>query len=262
MCLLVDLASHCYSTAVTSESRVAGLILARSGSSLKDKNIREILGHPLFTWPAAACLESGLTDTIFVSSDSPSYLEIASQYGLLGIDRPDYLASDTSSGCEAIAHGLQAIERSLGEVDYLIVMHGNAPCMTSKELQAAMVLMESDRHISAVIPASVDLDHHPFRAKRLTDDGFVEGFFGKSLSASSNRQDLPTSVFFLHTFWLLRRDSVISQTGEAPWLCHGNRVKPLLVDGSPGDVHNEADIANVTKWLFENKVKQPRRLDN
>ena len=54
------------------------IIPARSGSKgLKDKNIKNLAGKPLLAYAINATIDSGLYDTVHVSTDSEIYADIA-----------------------------------------------------------------------------------------------------------------------------------------------------------------------------------------
>lgn len=58
------------------------IIPARSGSTrIKDKNVVDFCGRPLIAYPLAAARESGLFDTIHVSTDSERYAGIVRDLG-------------------------------------------------------------------------------------------------------------------------------------------------------------------------------------
>lgn len=71
------------------------IIPARSGSKgLKDKNIKLLNGKPLLAYSIEAALKSKCFDTVFVSTDSKKYAEIAKEYGA----EVPFLRSKTNSG--------------------------------------------------------------------------------------------------------------------------------------------------------------------
>ena len=64
------------------ELKSIAIIPARSGSKgLPDKNIRPLNGIPLIAYTIKAALDSGMFDTVMVSTDSEKYAEIARKYG-------------------------------------------------------------------------------------------------------------------------------------------------------------------------------------
>jgi CMP-N,N'-diacetyllegionaminic acid synthase len=87
----------------------------RSGSkSIPDKNVEAVCGKPMFCWTLEAALRTAEIDTIVVSSDSDSYLEIASHYAnVLCIKRPDNISGDDSSDEQFILHAIRCISASI-----------------------------------------------------------------------------------------------------------------------------------------------------
>jgi hypothetical protein len=102
----------------------------------------------------------------------------------------------------------------------------------------------------------VDQDRHPYRAKKLNPDGTAISFFPNLLDASTNRQDLPTSLFFDHSIWVIRAKHFFLQDGEAPWKEMGPKVKVVLTEGS-FDIHSSSDIVLTENWLLEHAVSPP-----
>ena len=49
--------------------KVYALLTGRGNNTLKDKNILDILGHPVLYYPACAALKSAFVDKCFCSSD-------------------------------------------------------------------------------------------------------------------------------------------------------------------------------------------------
>ena len=62
--------------------KVLGVILARSGSKgIKNKNIKELCGHPLISYSIYAGLNSKLISKLIVSTDSKKIAKISESYG-------------------------------------------------------------------------------------------------------------------------------------------------------------------------------------
>ena len=65
-----------------SKVRLIAIIPARSGSKgLLNKNIRLLNGKPLIAYSIEAAFNSGLFDTVHVSTDSQEYATVAKSYG-------------------------------------------------------------------------------------------------------------------------------------------------------------------------------------
>ena len=89
--------------------KIIGIIPARSGSKgLKDKNIRPLNGKPLLAYSIDAAKESGIFETIHVSTDSQEYAEIAKLYGADVPFLRDMLNSgDASSSWDVVREALR-----------------------------------------------------------------------------------------------------------------------------------------------------------
>jgi CMP-N,N'-diacetyllegionaminic acid synthase len=57
----------------------------------------DFAGKPLLTWSILQAFDSGVVDTVYVSSDSDEILDVAVRYGAVAIRRSDELATDTTT---------------------------------------------------------------------------------------------------------------------------------------------------------------------
>lgn len=86
-------------------------IPARAGSKrIKNKNIRELKGHPLIAYTIQSAIDSGIFDDIYVSSDSDEILDISEYYGAKRIKRPYVFSGDRVSDIFWIKHALGLID--------------------------------------------------------------------------------------------------------------------------------------------------------
>jgi CMP-N-acetylneuraminic acid synthetase len=102
--------------------KIVSIIPARSGSKgLRDKNIKDLGGHPLIAWSIRASSKSKYINTTFINTDSNEYASIGVSYGAQSpFLRPDHLATDTSSDYDFILHFLQFLSKN-GELPDLLV---------------------------------------------------------------------------------------------------------------------------------------------
>jgi CMP-N,N'-diacetyllegionaminic acid synthase len=235
--------------------RVVALLTGRGNNTLKDKNVIPILGKPALTYPANAAKNSLCCDHFFVSSDCEKILNAAAECGFQPINRPKELASPKSLHKDAINHALAEMQKVGINPDILVVLLANSPTVLPKWIADCVNTMKNDETCSAVVPVMVDMDHHPYRAKRIMDDGSIKSFFDfKGKTISSNRQDLPKGYFLCHNFWVLRVSGGLNEAeGEAPWNFMGPRVLPYEVDDS-FDIHTYEEIERAEKWLIKNEI--------
>lgn len=94
------------------------IIPARGGSKgLTRKNIQLLAGKPLVSWPVKAALESGVIDTIFVTTDDQEIANCAIEAGAeVPFLRPENLAKDDTTTESSLKQALESYEHYTGEV--------------------------------------------------------------------------------------------------------------------------------------------------
>jgi CMP-N,N'-diacetyllegionaminic acid synthase len=113
--------------------KILSVITARAGSKgIPMKNVKNLLGQPLFTWSVSASFHSKYIDCTVVSSNCDKVREITDKYfkniwpgSFYNIKRPDEFATDTSKNEEAIIHALRNVE---GDYDIVINLQPTSPC--------------------------------------------------------------------------------------------------------------------------------------
>ncbi len=234
--------------------KCVALLTGRGNNTMKDKNILPVLGKPLLYYPASAAKGCQCISDFYVSSDDDKILGEAEKIGYKPIKRPDELALPTSQHIDAIKHAIGVMHEQNCFPDILVVLLANAAIVKSGWIEKSIKLMSENQQLSAVAPVMEEMDHHPYRAKRLRNDGCLDTWFdfsGKSIS--TNRQDLPVNYVLCHNFWTIRLvNGNLPQTGQQPWTFMGDNVFPIVVDES-FDVHEPEDLLRTEEWLRRNK---------
>ena len=239
---------------------IASLIIGRGGSSLKDKNILPVLGHPLLHWTANAALKSKYINKFYISSDCKKILEKGEEAGYQSILRPKNLATDTAQSCDAIKHAYKEMIRK-DNIDIVVVQHANVATINSEMIDACIkILIENGiEKYSSVIPAHECSEYHPYRANKIDESGILKPYFDNQKKISANRQDLPKAIFFDHSFWVLWSKSIEkmhTNKTSCPWPCMGEKIFPYISSGC-FDIHDKNDIKKTEEWLIENEIKYP-----
>jgi CMP-N-acetylneuraminic acid synthetase len=233
--------------------QTVALLTGRGNNTLADKNVREVCGKPLLAYPAEAARQCDFIDEFYVSSDDEKILSVAHERGFKKIKRPDELGRADAKHIDVILHALEVMKHESVEPGILLVLLANTVCVKTEWIDECVREIINDPSISAVVPVISDLDHHPYRAKKRGEDGFLESFFdfgGREIS--SNRQEIGDCFFLCHNFWVLNvKESVSGSKGQPPWKFMGDRVKPYEVDWSI-DVHTEEDLISSEKWVRSN----------
>lgn len=237
--------------------KIAALLTGRGNNTLKDKNVLPVLGKPLLYYPAMAAKTCNLITDFYVSSDDEKILKAASDCGYKKIVRPVELAAPTSQHVDAIRHALGVMKQDGVEPDILVVLLANSGIVKTEWIEESITQLLKDEALSASVPVLLEMDNHPYRSKRLREDGCLDTWFdfrGKNIS--TNRQDLPMNFVLCHNFWTLNlKNSLYSSTeGQQLWTFMGSNIKPIVVEES-FDVHDEDDIRRTEKWLLEEGIK-------
>lgn len=237
--------------------KIVALLTGRGNNTLKDKNVLPVLGKPLLYYPAMAAKTCSLISDFYVSSDDEKILNAAADCGYKKIIRPAELALPTSQHVDAITHALSVMKEDGVEPDILVVLLANSGIVKTEWIEESIQYILKDAKVSAAVPVLLEMDNHPYRSKRLREDGCLDTWFDfKGQHISTNRQDLPMNFVLCHNFWTLNLpESLYSEEpGQVPWTFMGNNIKPIVVKES-FDVHDEDDIRRTEKWLLEEGVK-------
>lgn len=121
------------------KKNIIALIPARSGSKrVPDKNIRLLAGHPLIAYSIAAALQSAIFKTVFVSTDSKHYADIARHYGAeVPFLRPPAIAGDTSPDIEWVAYTLKQLRDNGQDYDCFSILRPTSPFRLPETIQRA-----------------------------------------------------------------------------------------------------------------------------
>lgn len=235
--------------------KVYALLTGRGNNTLKDKNILDLLGHPVLYYPACAAIKSACVDKMFCSSDDDKILSEAEKLEHKPIRRPQELALPTSQHVDCILHALKVMEDTGEELpDILVVTLANNVTIKSEWIDTCVRMMQEDMTISAVVPVYQDNDHHPLRAKTVDGNNrlqmYEKGITGK---VSTNRQDLPPCYFLSHNFWVLNVEKLLHGDGEGqqPWGFMGNNIAYYEIEESI-DIHKELDLLIAKNWIENN----------
>jgi len=131
--------------------KIVCLIPARGGSiGIPRKNLLEINGLPLVEHSIRQAQSDGL-EHIIVSSDSEEILEIARQYSVYALKRPDEICGATSSTEEAMTHAMLSYEKQTGnQYNSMIVLQPTSPIRFKGTIAESIDRYYSDSYDSLV----------------------------------------------------------------------------------------------------------------
>lgn len=186
--------------------RVIAIIPARGGSKgVPGKNCFPIEGKPLIEYSIEAALASQYLSDIFVSSDDPKIITIASKFTGVKIHRRDKtIAGDSSPVSQTIEAVL--IENKLFDVDAIMLLQPTSPIRTGMQIDAAIELMERTPEANSLISVCAMNDVHPARMywKQGNElDPILKQF------EETRRQDIPPAYFRNGSIYLTRLEAFL-----------------------------------------------------
>jgi CMP-N,N'-diacetyllegionaminic acid synthase len=147
------------------------IIPARGGSKrLPRKNVLDLNGKPLIAYSIEAGLNSKYIDKVIVTSDDAEILAVSKEYGANTIQRPDELASDTSTTFDAIKHTID----NCAKYDYIVLLQPTSPLRHKEHINDAIELLES-KNADAVVSVC-EMDHSPLWSNILDESLSMAGF--------------------------------------------------------------------------------------
>ncbi|MFL1010592.1 acylneuraminate cytidylyltransferase family protein [Flavisericum labens] len=238
------------------KKRIVALLTGRGNSTLLNKNILPVFGKPLLYYPAMAAKTCDLITDFYVSSNDEKILKAAENCGYKRIVRPEEYSTPTAQHKDVILHALEVMKEDGINPDILIVLMANSGVVKKEWIEDSIKNILENEDLSASAPVKIDQDHHPYRAKKLREDGCIDTWFDFSKeTVSTNRQDLPGCYYLCHNFWTLNVEkSIKAQGGQQPWGFMGNNVKPIIVEEG-FDVHILEDIQRTEKWIMGEGIK-------
>uniref|UniRef100_A0A3B5AK03 N-acylneuraminate cytidylyltransferase n=1 Tax=Stegastes partitus TaxID=144197 RepID=A0A3B5AK03_9TELE len=117
---------------------VAALILARGGSKgIPLKNIKMLAGVPLVGWVLRAAVDSGMFDSVWVSTDHSEIQKVAKSWGAKVHWRSPEVSKDSSTSLETI----QEFVTLNPEVDVICNIQATSPCLHPFHLKEALEMI-------------------------------------------------------------------------------------------------------------------------
>lgn len=226
-------------------SRVLAVILARAGSKgLPHKNVHPVGGRPMIAWTIDAAQSADQVDAICVTTNLPEAAAIARDAGLVAIERPAALATDTASVVEATRHAVAEFEKAHGAVSHVALLYANVPVRAPGIIDAAIAKL-LDSGADSVRSVSPVGKFHPDWMHRLDGDRLVQ-FRANSIH---RRQDLEPVYYHDGAVVAVARASLFVDDGGDPHAFFGRDRRAVVSNGPTVDV-DTIDDARVADALL------------
>lgn len=188
------------------------IIPARGGSKrIPRKNIRPFCGKPMIARSIEAALESGVFDSVVVSTDDEEIAAVAESCGAQApFRRPPELSNDRAATIPVIAHAIRWWEENRTPVEFACCIYATAPFLRAEFLSEGFRTLKNK--LDAEFAISVTSYAFPiFRAIQLAESGRVEMFWPENDIKRS--QDLPEALHDAGQFYWGRKNAFLENEG-------------------------------------------------
>lgn len=224
------------------------IIPARSGSKgLPDKNIKELNGCPLIGYSIKAALESGMFDTVMVSTDSESYADIAIKCGAtVPFLRDVENAGDKSSSWDVVREALSKYKERGCEFDSVCLLQPTSPLRTYKNIVEAYKMFETKE--AKAIVSVCEVDHSPLWCNVLGEDASLKGFVKEE--AKIPRQELKKYYRLNGAIYIVKVNEFLANDD-----LYGENCYAYVMERKASVDIDCLDDFKYAEWLLENENK-------
>lgn len=227
-------------------TKVLAIIPARSGSkSVVDKNIRIMGGKPMLAYSVEHALASKYINRCIVSTDSPKYAQIASEYGAeVPFLRPAEFATDTALDIDVFYHALKFLKDSEGyEPEIVVQLRPTYPIRRISDIDSMiekMLLDESIDSMRCIAPAK----EIPQKMWFLNEDDTLVNVVNDPYECyNMPRQELRKAYYQNACIDVIRAKVIVEEHSMS-----GKKIVGYLMDENY-DIDTEEDFENARKAL-------------
>ncbi len=237
--------------------RAIGLVPARSGSKrVPDKNVRRLGDHPVIAYAIATAIESGVFETVVVSTDDERYADIARHYGAeVPFLRPAEMATSTSPDIEWITYTIGRLEAEGRRFDCFSILRPTSPFRRAETIRRAWKQFLAEEGIDS-LRAVEKCREHPgkmwiVRGRRMVP---LLPFGPPEQPWHSTQYAALPEVYIQNASLEIAWTRVIASGGNIA----GTVVTPFLTEGHEGtDINDELDWWHIQHLLERGEAVLP-----
>ena len=198
------------------------LIPARKGSKrLPSKNLQRVGNASLLQRTIDHALQVVDISRVFVSSDSTEILDIARQNGVIPVNRPQELATDSSTANDVVSHFIEFIETRSSYAPKSTSILYLQPTSPFRRVETTQACMEMFSESGKPVVTIKTMHQHPHKALRL-NHGRIETLHEQTFP-TANHQDLPdffvaTGALYIFSIVDFLQTNVIPIAGAMPFI--------------------------------------------
>ncbi|MBI2075739.1 MAG: acylneuraminate cytidylyltransferase family protein [Candidatus Aenigmarchaeota archaeon] len=116
--------------------KVVAIIPARGGSKcIPRKNIKQLAGKPLISYPIMAAKSCKSVGRVVVSTEDEEIADVARTYNAEIISRPAELAEDETPTLPVLVHAVKELKKSGYKPDIIVLLYATAPLVESHYIE-------------------------------------------------------------------------------------------------------------------------------
>ena len=228
---------------------IVALVCGRSEEKpFRGRNTFPLLDRPLMLYPILAAQNSINVTQVYLTTDDPGMMRIASHAGAEIIERPRELASGSTTIETVIEHGYREIvRRSNDNLDALVILIANAPTVTNGLIDQGVEMLMKRPELDAVMSVSLHNEYQPHYALALGQNGLLEPLIEYEAKERSDAY-FPDSLL-----WVLRPEKFFNRNRSSinpNWIVNvaDQKIAALVHEGY-GDVDHAYQIPMYEEWL-------------
>ena len=176
--------------------KILTIIPARGGSKgIKNKNIKNLCGHPLIAWTIMKAKKSKFIKEIVVSTDSKKIANISKKYGAsVPFLRPKKYATDQANDFVVLKHAIKFFESKNEQFDYILMLQPTSPLRELKDINNSITkVLKKD--MDALVSVSKVISQHPRFIYSIKNKETLVPFLKNNDNPAMRRQDIETLYF-------------------------------------------------------------------
>jgi CMP-N,N'-diacetyllegionaminic acid synthase len=221
------------------------------------KNVRTLGGHPVLAYTIVPALESGVFESVIVSTDSPEIAGIARHYGAeVPFLRPPQFAGDTSPDIEWLEYTLDELKRAGRQWDCFSLLRPTSPFRTAETIRRAWSRFIAQDGVDS-LRAVEKCAQHPGKMWIVDGDRMrplMPSAPGTQPSHSTPYQALPP-VYVQNASLEIAWTSVVFERHSIA----GDVLVPFITEGYEGfDINDPNDWMIAERLIADDAVQLPR----
>lgn len=237
---------------------VWAIVPARSGStSIRDKNITHIAGHPLIAYSIVAATLTPNIDRVIVTTDSAEYAKIANKYGAeTPFLRPLDISGMYSTDIEFMQHAIRWFDENEGILpEYWVHLRPTTPLRDPSVIERAINTMKVDDHADCLISVH-KTNVCPYKWFKIDECGHLQTICGNTLDEANGPRQLYPQTYVPNGYVDVLRTEQIQRTG----LLRGDVAIPFETEESI-DIDFNEEMEAIQKLVDRHSGKVMKRLN-